>query len=89
MLVQKSGVCFLILFVLVDAILLSLHLQNRTSWKVNFFDENQFLPLILTLSEQNEEGLIFLSFETKVSQSESHAIILLLVNSLMNYNLLF
>ena len=46
---SKSGVCFLILFVLVDAILLSLDLQKRTSWKMNFFDENQFLPLILTL----------------------------------------
>ena len=33
---QKSGVCFSILFVLVDAILLILNLQKRTSVK-NFF----------------------------------------------------
>ena len=33
--VLRSGVCLLILFVLVDAILLSLALQKRTSW--NFF----------------------------------------------------
>ena len=33
----KSAVCFLILFVLMDAILLSLTLQKRTMYKIFFF----------------------------------------------------
>ena len=39
----KSAVCFLILFVLMDAILLSLTLQKRTMYKIFFFTFNTFV----------------------------------------------
>ena len=47
---QKSAVCFLILFVLMDAILLSFYFSKKDNAQIFFFDfEHIFAPYIKNL----------------------------------------
>ena len=69
-LVFKSGVGFLILFVLTDAILLRLDLQKKDNVQIQFFN---FLHICLTYSNQiskNWKHVFHLKYVTNFSQCD-------------------